>query len=361
MLLRLSVGYHFFCEGTSKLRDGNFTAEYFLRAARGPFAPWFHGILEDETGQQRLCVVSTEGPGGEREFELDPGFTFALWQDFVDQARSYYRFGDQALLDEIADRRARLAEQIREARATGDRSVDTAALERQRDIDEQSILMIREQMPRSAEILAEHEETLRNWLAENRVEVLQHFHTRDRLDGFAQDGESRSDVAREVASLRDQVDTIRSDRQKQRNGWTAEIEAIWDSLEAQINALAVDRQGKQEPLPLHRQFDQEFSKLKTVNRIIPWFDTVLGALLIVGLFTRLAAAAGGLFLLSVICSQPPWIPGTTDTYYQTVEMFALLVLFATAAGRFGGLDFFFTAQPEPAEEPLRRESEGYHA
>ena len=79
-----------------------------------------------------------------------------------------------------------------------------------------------------------------------------------------------------------------------------------------------------------------------INHIIPWFDTIVGALLIIGLFTRLASLAGAVFLASVIAMQPPWIPGTVPTYYQAIEMFALLVIFATCAGRMGGLDYFFS-------------------
>ena len=66
---------------------------------------------------------------------------------------------------------------------------------------------------------------------------------------------------------------------------------------------------------------------------------VIGAL-VAGLFTRLSALALALFLISVIASQPPWIAGTTSTYFQGVECVALLVLATSHVGRWGGLDFF---------------------
>jgi uncharacterized membrane protein YphA (DoxX/SURF4 family) len=65
-----------------------------------------------------------------------------------------------------------------------------------------------------------------------------------------------------------------------------------------------------------------------------------GACLVVGLFTRLSALVLALFLVSVIASQPPWIPGTIDTYYQGAELAGLLVLATSHVGRWGGLDFF---------------------
>ena len=155
-----------------------------------------------------------------------------------------------------------------------------------------------------------------------------------------------------VDSIRYQVDTVRADRAKQLAGWNAEVGTIWDSFESSINDLAVGKQLEKDPVELHRPFDQPNSKLKIINKVIPWFDTIVGALLILGLFSRLASAAGGLFLLSVIISQPPWIPGTQDTFYQAIEMFAMFVIFATSAGRYGGLDFFFSqpSTPDPESE-----------
>jgi uncharacterized membrane protein YphA (DoxX/SURF4 family) len=91
-------------------------------------------------------------------------------------------------------------------------------------------------------------------------------------------------------------------------------------------------------LVLHRPFDQPYSWQKMIDRIIPWFDTVIGVLLIVGLFTRTASLAAAGFLVSVILTQPPWIPGTAPTILYIVELAACLVL-AAAAARIGGLDY----------------------
>ena len=100
-------------------------------------------------------------------------------------------------------------------------------------------------------------------------------------------------------------------------------------------------------------FDQETSMLNIVDLFIPWFDTIVGALLILGLFTRLASLAGAAFLASVIASQPPWIQGVDPNYYVLIELFAMLVIFATCAGRMGGLDFFFSNQNTPETQTER--------
>ena len=228
------------------------------------------------------------------------------------------------------------------ARAAKDSSTDVQELGRLRRNDEVSILAIRNQIQSADEIFQEHQEELIGWLDANRVDLLAHFNTQDRLDGFDRDGKNRAQVAVGVESLREQVSSIQSDRQKKLNGWYSEVEAIWDSFESQINNLAVGPQLESGRLSLHRPYDQPTSSQKFVDSFIPWFDTIVGGLLILGLFTRFASLSAALFLGSVILSQPFWMPGTKATYYESVELFALLVIFATCAGRYGGLDFFFS-------------------
>ncbi len=350
--LRIAVGYHFFKEGTSKLNDG-FTAEYFLKGAKGPLAPAFNSLLGDVDGKFRLCAVTSTQDDGDVKINIDASLTNGLWNDYVDQAVGYYRFGDAELEESLIEQRKQLAEDIRAARDSYDKSVNTVALQSLRDDIESDILRIRTQRQDAEEILSAHQEQLQDWLSGNQTELIAHFSTANRLNGFERDGVNRSDVALNVESIREQVDTIKSDRQKQLGGWLAEVEVIWDSFESQIQSLPVATQADKAPLALHRPFAQEYSKLNLINGFIPWFDTIIGVLLILGLFTRFASLSAALFLASVILSQPAWIPGTRTTYYESVEFFALLVIFATCAGRFGGLDFFLhrkPKQPTPVDE-----------
>ena len=359
--LRLMIGFHFYREGTTKLVDGDFTAEYFLSGARGPLAPLFHQMLDDADGSKRLCVEQTwadetnvEGEPAEvtpvsmtknrreKKVEINTELTFSLWEDQLERAGSYYKLGDLELAKRISQRREELEARILEARASQNPSIDTAELGRLRAEDEQSILIIRRQEKMADEILETHKDLLTEWLTDNRTEIISHYQQADRLDGFDRDGENRKKVATYVTSISDQVTEIGKDRNKVMAGWKSEVGAIWDSYEAQIRNLAVDEQAEKEAFELHRPFDQDQSMLKVVNMCLPWFDTIIGVLLILGLFTRIAAIAGAGFLASVVATQPPWIPGTTDTIYQSIELFGLLVLFATCAGRFGGLDFFFS-------------------
>jgi uncharacterized membrane protein YphA (DoxX/SURF4 family) len=78
-----------------------------------------------------------------------------------------------------------------------------------------------------------------------------------------------------------------------------------------------------------------------------WFLAVVGALLMVGLFTRLSSFAAAGFLLLTVLTQPslPWLPtppNSEGTYLvvnkNVIEMVALLVLMTTRTGKWFGLD-----------------------
>ncbi len=78
-----------------------------------------------------------------------------------------------------------------------------------------------------------------------------------------------------------------------------------------------------------------------------WGLLIMGALLLLGLFTRTAALAAALFLLMTYLTVPPfpWLsapPNQEGTYYyvnkNTIEMLALLVLLTVPSGRWFGVD-----------------------
>ena len=87
--------------------------------------------------------------------------------------------------------------------------------------------------------------------------------------------------------------------------------------------------------------------LANADLITMWGLTIVGVLLIVGLFTRLASLAGiGFILLFYLCN-PPFVGyfysiPTEGSYLivnkNLVELCALVVIFATGSGRFAGLD-----------------------
>ncbi len=59
VLLRVTIGWHFYMEGVSKVRGGGFSSEGFLVAAKGPLAENFQSIIWDKDGRMRLNQEAT--------------------------------------------------------------------------------------------------------------------------------------------------------------------------------------------------------------------------------------------------------------------------------------------------------------
>lgn len=306
LFLRLAAGSHFFSEGLTKLRSGGFSAEPFLRAATGPAAPFLQRMLDDPDHARLLCIRRIPDPPGEDRFETDPELTIAIWNDHADrcvarcQAAGPPRVGEPGQLA--------LSSQQRE-------------------------LLVRA-------LVRSHCDELRAWLDAHRTELIAHFSTAARATAFERDGAAGPRIAAEVASLREQKEQIRRERKQQADGWAREVSAMWDSLETALQAVMPGEPSQPAArLPVHRPHDQPHSWLKWVNSVIPWFDLLVGILLLLGLFSRGAALAGAALLLAVIATQPPWIPGAAPVWYQLVEFAALLVLASRLARQIPGLDW----------------------
>ena len=92
--LRLGVGWHFFCEGSSKLKSGEFSSEYFLADAKGPLASHFKSFVWDPDGVIRLDHDNTE----------------KAWTDYLKKASAHYQWDEeqnqqgQVILEDYLDR-----------------------------------------------------------------------------------------------------------------------------------------------------------------------------------------------------------------------------------------------------------------
>ncbi len=195
----------------------------------------------------------------------------------------------------------------------------------------------KDQSAAAAKLATSYEERLRAWLGSNSDEIEEYQLGLERRDKNAQ-----QQVRQDLASLRAHDAKIESERNSLKMKVLPTIDNLWKDLENDINALATTEQyqksGRLEIGKVGRRpLDSEF-----MDWFVPYFDTTVGVLLILGLFTRFAATAAGLFLLSVCLSQFPGSVGAAPIYYQGVEMLALFVLAAIGAGRFAGLDFLVT-------------------
>ncbi|HYV35897.1 MAG TPA: DoxX family protein [Gemmataceae bacterium] len=89
------------------------------------------------------------------------------------------------------------------------------------------------------------------------------------------------------------------------------------------------------------------TNLDRINIITAWGTTIVGACLLLGLFTRLSCVAGACFLLLFYLAMPalPWLPDNvkSEGHYvfinkNIIEMIALLALATTSSGKWLGLD-----------------------
>ncbi len=58
--LRVGIGWHFYMEGASKVRSGNFSSVGFLNAAKGPLADKYQELIWDHDGELRLNRARVE-------------------------------------------------------------------------------------------------------------------------------------------------------------------------------------------------------------------------------------------------------------------------------------------------------------
>jgi uncharacterized membrane protein YphA (DoxX/SURF4 family) len=192
----------------------------------------------------------------------------------------------------------------------------------------------------SAETKATLDNYLRRYiylLNDKEADLKQYYDELKRRDEYAKI------PSRSLASLQTHDARIAEDRNKLVQPVLATVDKMNVGLEKDLNALATTEQYHQHGrLELdkvgRRPFDSAF-----MDRWIPYFDLAVGVCLILGLFTRVAAIAGGLFLLSVCLSQWPWADGAIPIYYQAIEMLAMFLLAAIGAGQFAGIDFLISS------------------
>ena len=143
-----------------------------------------------------------------------------------------------------------------------------------------------------------------------------------------------------VDSLGGQRESVRRELGKTIAPAFKQIDAIWKNYETSQNQLATSEQRERsKPYELVKP---RYTLMDTsvIDKLVPYFDMTVGWMLILGLFTPCAALACAGFLGSVFLSQFPPATGPGSSNYQLIEGLACLVLAATGAGRFAGLDFF---------------------
>ena len=287
VFLRFVVGFHFYMEGTAKVRDGGFSSTGFLSSAKGPLAKTFQSMLPDFDGEIRLDTGKDKDKP-ETKDDYKSGAMKQAYDGFVDEASKVYQFTE---------------EQVGDAKKI---------------VEETRKLLVENYKSYAAEI-----EEYKNGMA--RVASLE------------------KDVMRtNVASMRKQRDETETKWRALAKPALSDIDKITAEFEKRINDLATEEQSTVEKKKIYVSFKFPGSPpvdVRLIDKIIPIFDMSVGILLMLGLLTPVAALAAGLFLASVVLTQFPGSHGSIPTYYQAVEMLACFFLAFSDAGRYAGLDF----------------------
>lgn len=288
VLLRVTIGIHFYTEGVDK-SSREWSAKPFFANARGPFAAEYHQLVWDAEGRFRLDVDAMK----------------VWWAGYRNQVQTHYGF-DKAQQQAAQQNYAKAVEQY-----------EWVLSENAADIEEFE-------------------------LGRERIAILFGRSTADSEDPAAtmEQRQQEKAIRDSVSSLGGQRDTIRKEWLAKAAPALAQIDAISKNYEAAQNSIATQEQSESNPpLALVRPRTNRIDT-SIIDPMVPYFDLAIGICLLFGLFTPVAALAAAGFLGSVFLSQYPPAAGPGSTYYQLIECIACLVLAGTGAGRLAGLDYF---------------------
>jgi len=287
VFLRFVIGFHFYMEGTTKVREGGFSSTGFLVTAKGPLAKTFQSMVPDFDGSIRLDTGKDKDKPESKD-DYKSGALKQVYDGFIDDASRLYKFTEEQQKESkqfVEDARRQLVDSYKTHKAA---------------IDE-----YKSGMPRIASL--------------------------------------ENDAMRtNVASMRRQRDEIEAKWKALVKQPLYDIDRISAELEKRVNELATEQQSLVEKKKVYASLRLQSSSpidVKLIDKIIPIFDMSVGILLMLGLLTPLAGLAAGLFLASVVLTQFPGSHGSAPTYYQAIEMLGCFFLAFSDAGRYAGLDF----------------------
>lgn len=336
-MLRLAIGWHFFSEGTKKIsynkvtgeREIDVPSEMLFGRAVGPFAEFYKSRLPDFHQWEKLLAKPRQiKPLSEEELTKA-----ARWQAVYERDRKQAneegkiheaQFPPTAPYKEWAEQ---IVEDWREIQA------NVVAIKGLTD----------DQKASTADALQRRHLQLADFLQSESPAITEWQHELWRLEHWEEAAGADEIPFREERIAQKRAETSSAGRR-----WVSEVEGIQRGLFQDWRVLVPAAEEGSEPVLVSKinaeLEDSKSRNLRRMNLLVTCVILGAGILLMLGLFTRFAAAALIVFLLMVMATQPPWVEGVSLQffYYQLVEVAALVVLIATAAGRFAGLDFFLS-------------------
>ena len=192
-----------------------------------------------------------------------------------------------------------------------------------------------EQQAKIDDVVAQAKQDVTDWLGGLDPDLKEHILELDRLDAARKFPDTPFQQKRNWEKQTELRGKVKS--------WGAALDAQWKAYHNALADVLTPEQRKRGPVPLTTA--ERFS----VDRIVTYSNLAVGVCLMAGLFTRLAAFGGGLFLLTLVLAQPDWPglyppphPSAGRAFFVTkeaVEMMALFALASLPVGQWGGLDF----------------------
>ena len=312
VLLRVTVGWHFFYEGVWKINpDNQFSAIPFLGLAKGPAATLFYDMLPDIDGKTRLEIQERDdaprlGNPNVKDQKVKYFPTFEKeWDNYHVKFKNRYNLSEdqQKAADKLLlrycwsayDLAASISTEVEAYKGSYDRFIASVA---------------------EGTNQAEHQKK-RDW-------------------------DQRQKLRGEV------------------NKWAGELTGYGDDFQMQLWHLLDAEQKSKGPLPPIVYGNNKIfvtassfgvnSWVDFLNFGVTWGLTAIGFCLLLGFCSRLASLGGAAFLVSVLLTQPPWPSIWPHVHPEVghamiidknfVEMIACLVIASMPAGRWGGLDYY---------------------
>jgi uncharacterized membrane protein YphA (DoxX/SURF4 family) len=287
IFLRIVIGLHFFLEGSSHLRDPSWSSAGFRKAAVGPLASFLKSDLP-ETGDWKSTLGNVHSTNA-----VDVAAAADNWRSSI----------------------------VEEWKALGER---------------RNVVLRRSGWVAPADWVELSSAAL--GAADKKLASMLDYANEDLLDFCRQavrlKATEKSAMAKNVPFMRDRIADKERELAGQKNGWMEEANAVGRELVSAWN----------EPLSAEERriadTAVEPTRLWKADRFVSWSLATIGACLVIGIFTKFNAVGGVFFLLSVVASQPFWLPAAQVTYDQWVEIAGLLVLASMPLGAWAGIDAF---------------------
>lgn len=300
VVLRVTIGWHFLYEGVWKINPENeFSAKPFLATSKGPAAELFYAMLPDLNGVERLSVIeNTEG-----EILLEGTIYRNAWYAHKERFKKRYNLNEQQA--EEADK-----------------------------------------------LYKRYDQSLREYGAIHGSDVAGYLDSLQRMQA------EKHDTNRAAPHMQERLWNLQMKLRGEASQWLTDLDAmgedfqlrLWEILSPAQKAVGMMPDIVYGPNRLPVVLPGIRSQMDWLDTSVTYGLTAIGLLLMLGLFSRLAALGGAAFLVSVLLTQPPWptiyppappvVGHALVVDKNFVEMVALLVIAALPVGRWAGLDFF---------------------